>query len=344
MTTALVDILPVHEGVAPAVRDALSRVVVRFERQLDSRLAPVNELCRYVERYRGKMLRPMLVLVSGLASGEREITDDHITIGAVIEMIHVATLVHDDVLDEAAVRRGSATVNHLHGNEVSVILGDYLIAKSFHLCSQLDSQRVALRVGEVTAQVCEGELLQLAHRGDFDLDEATYFDIIRGKTACLIGLACEMGARLSGADDDTVRRLGEFGTRVGLAFQITDDLLDLVGDEQTVGKSLGKDLEKGKLTLPMIHHLASLDAAGARERAVITESLSRSGTTLGGDGETRRVLIDRLHKSGSVAYARARAAELIAEARGMLVGSTLPDSPARAYLLDAADAVLTRRA
>ncbi len=340
MTTALVDILPVHEGVAPAVRDALSRVVVRFERQLDSRLAPVNELCRYVERYRGKMLRPMLVLVSGLASGEREITDDHITIGAVIEMIHVATLVHDDVLDEAAVRRGSATVNHLHGNEVSVILGDYLIAKSFHLCSQLDSQRVALRVGEVTAQVCEGELLQLAHRGDFDLDEATYFDIIRGKTACLIGLACEMGARLSGADDDTVRRLGEFGTRVGLAFQITDDLLDLVGDEQTVGKSLGKDLEKGKLTLPMIHHLASLDA---RERVVISESLSRRNGAENG-GETRRVLIDRLHKSGSVAYARARAAELIAEARGMLVGSTLPDSPARAYLLDAADAVLTRRA
>ncbi|MEZ6210705.1 MAG: polyprenyl synthetase family protein [Phycisphaerales bacterium] len=110
--------------------------------------------------------------------------------------------------------------------------------------------------------------------GDFALDERTYFEIIGGKTACLIGLACEMGARFSGADDETIRRLGEFGTRVGLAFQITDDLLDLVGDEETVGKSLGKDIEKGKLTLPMIHHLASLDA---RERGVIVESLSRGG-------------------------------------------------------------------
>lgn len=338
MTTALVDILPAHTGVAHEVRLGLARVVERFERQLDSRLEPVNELCRYIERYRGKMLRPMLVLVSGLASGARAVTDGHITIGAVIEMIHVATLVHDDVLDDADVRRGSATVNHMHGTEVSVILGDYLISKSFHLCSQLDSQAAALRVGEVTSRVCEGELLQLAHRGDFALDEATYFDIIGGKTACLIGLACEMGARFSDADPDAARRLGEFGTRVGLAFQITDDLLDLVGDERTVGKSLGKDLEKGKLTLPMIHHLASLSD---RERGVITESLRRSCAS----DETRRALIERLHRSGSVAYARARAAELIAEAKAMLLGgAALPDTPARAYLLDAADAVLTRRA
>lgn len=335
MTTALVDILPAHAGVANEVRQGLSRVVERFERQLDSRLEPVNELCRYIERYRGKMLRPMLVLVSGLAAGDRELTHEHTTIGAVIEMIHVATLVHDDVLDDAEVRRGSATVNHMHGTEVSVILGDYLISKSFHLCSQLDAQTPALRVGQITARVCEGELLQLAHRGDFNLTEQTYFDIIEGKTACLIGLACEMGARFAHADDDTIRRLYEFGVRVGLAFQITDDLLDLVGDEQTVGKSLGKDLEKGKLTLPMIHHLASLPE---RERAVITESLKRSAA----HSDSRRLLIDRLHKTNSVAYARARAAELIAEAKASLI--TLPDTPARAYLLDAADAVLTRRA
>ncbi|MEZ6210704.1 MAG: polyprenyl synthetase family protein [Phycisphaerales bacterium] len=160
MTTALVDILPAHTGVAHEVRRGLVRVVERFERQLDSRLEPVNELCRYIERYRGKMLRPMLVLVSGMASGLREVNEAHITIGAVIEMIHVATLVHDDVLDDAEVRRGSATVNHMHGTEVSVILGDYLISKSFHLCSQLDTQAAALRVGEVTSRVCEGELLR----------------------------------------------------------------------------------------------------------------------------------------------------------------------------------------
>lgn len=336
MTTALVDILPAHTGVAHEVRRGLVRVVERFERQLDSRLEPVNELCRYIERYRGKMLRPMLVLVSGMASGLREVNEAHITIGAVIEMIHVATLVHDDVLDDAEVRRGSATVNHMHGTEVSVILGDYLISKSFHLCSQLDTQAAALRVGEVTSRVCEGELLQLAHRGDFALDERTYFEIIGGKTACLIGLACEMGAQFSGADDETIRGLGEFGTRVGLAFQITDDLLDLVGDEETVGKSLGKDIEKGKLTLPMIHHLASLDA---RERGVIVESLSRGGA---GDAGARRALIERLHRTGSVAYARARAGELIGEAKALLGG--LEESGARAYLLDAADAVLTRRA
>jgi len=151
-----------------------------------------------------------------------------------------------------------------------------------------------------------------------------------------------MGARFSGASDDTIRRLHEFGTRVGLAFQITDDLLDLVGDEETVGKSLGKDLEKGKLTLPMIHHLASLTP---RERAVITETLARNSAALSQDGHGaagRRALIDRLHQTNSVAYARSRAAQLIDEAKALL--SVLPDTPARAYLLDAADAVLTRRA
>ena len=184
---AILQFNPTHDAIAERLAQGLTRVEVRFNRQLDSTIEPVAALCRYLERYRGKMLRPTLTLVSGLCASGREdagaITDDHVTIAAVVEMIHMATLVHDDVLDEASIRRGGQTVNALAGNEAAVILGDYLISRSFHLCSQLATQDTALRIGEITSTVCEGELLQLHHRGNLELDEETYFKIIDRKTA-----------------------------------------------------------------------------------------------------------------------------------------------------------------
>ncbi len=335
----MLDIAPAHESIARLLAEGLRRVDERFNEQLNSPIAPVAELCRQVERYRGKMLRPMLVMLSGLAASPRtgrepEITDDHVTIAAVIEMIHMATLVHDDVLDEADTRRGGRTINRERGNEVAVILGDYLISQSFHLCSQLDSQRTALRVGQITSTVCEGEMLQLHHRADFELDEPTYFDIIDRKTAALIGVACELGAQYSGADPDLAHRFFDFGSKLGVAFQIIDDVLDLVGDERVVGKTLGRDLEKGKLTLPLIRHLAYL-APAERERAI------RSLKACTGCESTRRQVAADLEQTGSIVHARRVAERLVTEAKALL--TALPDSPARQSMLTMADAVLSRR-
>ena len=324
-----------HDAMTLLLSRELARVETRFNRQLDSAIEPVATLCRYLEGYRGKMLRPTLTLVSGLCASGREdegaITDDHITIAAVVEMIHMATLVHDDVLDEASIRRGGQTVNALAGNEAAVILGDYLISRSFHLCSQLDTQDTALRIGEITSTVCEGELRQLHHRGNRELDEQTYFQVIDRKTAALIGVACEMGARHSD-HPHAAGRFFEYGRRLGLAFQIQDDLLDVVGDEDVVGKPLGRDLEKGKLTLPVIHHLGA-----STDRSASLEVLRGCA-----DGRTTRAEVRRLlDTTGSLGAAEARARVLVAEATALL--EPLPPTAARTYLLALADAVVDRR-
>jgi octaprenyl-diphosphate synthase len=331
----IVSLASAHASTSAVLAAGLVRVEARFRDQLDTPIRPVAELCEHVERYRGKMLRPTLVILSGLAANTAlvEPNDDHIVVAAVIEMIHMATLVHDDVLDDASVRRGGDTVNKCKGNEAAIILGDYLLSKSFHLCSTLDTQRTALRVGEVTSIVCEGEMLQLAQRGDFDLGEPAYFNIIRRKTAALIALACELGASHADAPRAIVQRLSDFGDKIGTAFQIQDDLLDLVGDEPVVGKSLGKDLDKGKLTLPLIHHLSRLDSA---RRAATIERLKSGAST----PAERAALARDLEATGSIRFAREKAKDLVSQAKSLL--SPLDDSRARAALLSLADAVITR--
>jgi octaprenyl-diphosphate synthase len=254
-------------------------------------------------------------------------------VATVVEMIHMATLVHDDVLDESDLRRGGETVNKRRGNEAAVILGDYLISKSFHLCSQLDDQRTALRVGEITSIVCEGEMLQNHHRGDFTVTREQHFDIIERKTGALIALACELGALQAGASNDVASLFFEFGELLGAAFQIQDDVLDLTGSEQVVGKNLGRDLQKGTLTLPVIHHLASLSD---QERAATIEQI-RGGAALNGH---RASFVSRLEQTGSVQHARDTAHELVDKAKALLL--TQPDSPAREMLLAMAEAVVSR--
>ena len=338
VTKALLDIAAPGSPVVPALDEGLGRVVARFQSQLTSDVPGLVRLIDHVERYRGKMLRPSLALLSGVAcSGEsdplRAVTPELVTVGAVVEMIHIATLVHDDVLDEADSRRGGATVNRLHGNDVAVIFGDYLISQAFHLCSTLDSQSTALRVGEITSIVCEGEMLQLANRGNPAVGRKTYFDIIERKTAALIALSCELGARHAGAPEALCRRMYDFGSRLGCAFQVQDDLLDIVGAEAVVGKSLGKDLEKGKVTLPIVHHL---EVAGPEARAEMIE-LVRSVEPLGG---ARGGIAERLASTGSIDHARGVARTLVAEAIAEL--GALPAGPARDHLTALARAVVER--
>ncbi|MBZ0171443.1 MAG: polyprenyl synthetase family protein, partial [Phycisphaerales bacterium] len=268
-------VLDVPESLIPindALIDGLTRVEVCFDRQLESDIPPVSELCKHIERYRGKMLRPTLVLLCGLAAhpdADRALeaggdigslwTDEHVGLAAVVEMVHMATLVHDDVLDEAEVRRRGKTVNALRGNEAAVILGDYLLASAYRLCSTVESRQASVAVGDTAMTMASGELLQLHHRDDLSLDEPTYFEILERKTASLIGLSCALGAAASGAEQGLVESLRRFGRDMGVAFQIQDDLLDLMGEESVIGKSVRRDLAKGKLTLPLIHALANAE-------------------------------------------------------------------------------------
>lgn len=314
------------------LRQRLAATVETFERELAPGSAPMRDLVRHVERYRGKMLRPTLVHLAAMAAGGH--TPDHDKLAAVVETIHLATLVHDDVLDEADTRRQGATINALQGNEAAVILGDYLIASAFHLCSSIDDQGVALRVGEVTRTLCEGELLQLHHRDDFDLAEPEYFKIIERKTASLIELAAEQGARLAGADEKTCAALAGFGRELGIAFQIRDDLLDLVGDQPVVGKDLGKDLDKGKVTLPVIHHLKH---ATPDQRSDTLRLLSDLAT---GKAHDRIPIQTALHMTGSIEAAQHAAATRLETARAYL--AELPETPARALLDDMAIEALKR--
>src|SRR3989440_6789759 len=210
------------------VRKELTDVERLFHQELRSVLPSVNALVKHVSRFRGKMLRPYLVLLAGKACGK--LTDAHTVIATVVEMVHMATLVHDDVLDEAELRRKGATINHLRGNEAAVLLGDYLISHSYHLCSSLDSQLASRTIARTTNQVCEGELLQIDNRNNLDLTEETYLEIITRKTASLCATCCLLGAKFAGAGETRVSQLETYGLSLGTAFQIQDDILDIVGN------------------------------------------------------------------------------------------------------------------
>src|SRR5436190_21532422 len=259
-------------GLTDCIAPQLAAVEQRFMAELKSQIPSVNTLVKHVSRFRGKMLRPTLLLLSGKALGD--LTEAHVTLATVVEMVHMATLVHDDVLDEAELRRKGATINHLRGNEAAVLLGDYLISHSFHLCSSLDSQCASRIIGRTTNQVCEGELLQIHHRNNLKLDEETYFQIISRKHASLCATCCLLGAKYAGASEVRMSQLELYGLSLGTAFQIQDDILDIVGDVSTVGKTLGLDLEKGKLTLPIIHYLRTAPAEKRQRMRAILEDQS----------------------------------------------------------------------
>src|SRR5678816_3130577 len=191
------------------IRPQLAAVERLFHEELASDLSCVNTLVKHVSRFRGKMLRPCLVLLSGRACGE--LTDAHTVIATVVEMVHMATLVHDDVLDEAELRRKGATINHLRGNEAAVMLGDYLISHSYHLCSSLDSQLASRLIARTTNRVCEGELLQIDNRNNLELTEETYLEIITRKTAVLCATCCLLGATYADASEKQVRDFETFG-------------------------------------------------------------------------------------------------------------------------------------
>ncbi len=311
----------------------LAEVETRFAAELVSEVDCVNQLVGHLERYRGKMLRPMMVLLAGrVAAPDAPLREEHRVIATVVELIHMASLVHDDILDEAELRRRGRTINMLRGNETAVMLGDYLFSHAYHLCSSLDSQAAARLIARAANTVCEGELIQLANRDNWSLDEQTYMQIIHRKTASLVGVSCQLGAMLSGAPRGLCEALRCYGELIGMAFQIVDDVLDLTGDAEVVGKSLGKDLEKGKLTLPLIRRMETAHRVEHQQLLDLLRTDRQQGAA-----RIARMIAD----SEALDYTRRRARRLVEQAKALC--ETLPACDARTALARAADRVIDRR-
>ena len=319
--------------VLTAVEQAIGSELLEAEKVLVDELRSdnpyVSDLLQHSTRFRGKRLRPMLLLLTAKASGG--IRHDHKVLAAVVEMIHLATLVHDDVLDEAETRRHVATVNARWNNETSVLFGDYLFTHSFHLASSLETTYACRRIGRATNIVCEGELSQIKERGNLDLTEAAYFKIIDGKTAELTGLCAHLGARYAQAEQPLVTAMEQYGRSLGLAFQIADDVLDLMGNEGKTGKSLGSDLLKQKLTLPLIR---LLNTASEQDATEIRQILSHP------DATTRTRLTPYFERSDAFDYTQQRAKELANDARRQL--ELLPQSSSRRILAEIAEFAVQR--
>jgi len=249
-------VAPIAEGMAETDR-VLSQVL--FVGDTES----VARIMAHVSHLSGKRLRPALVHLCGrLVGGESE---ELATIGAIMEALHMATLLHDDVLDEATVRRQVPTLNHMAGNQVPVLLGDLLYARAFDLSLSLSTTRAAHEISTMTQKLCRGEIEQSYFRFDGKPNEERYFRVIRGKTASMFHTSCLLGVLYGGGSEDQARAMAEFGLGLGVAFQIIDDCLDVVGDEELAGKSLGTDLETGKVTLPIIRLASHLDEAGLEQ-------------------------------------------------------------------------------
>ncbi len=259
----LMSYTPVALQMYDVLAEDMERVRELFGQELQSNLPLVNERIEQVGKFRGKMLRPCLVLLCGRACGP--VGHSHHIVAAAVEMIHMAALIHDDVLDESQVRRRGATLNELYGNETAILAGDFLLSHTFSLCSQLRSQRLCSIIASTTNMVCEGEIMQVAHKEDWELREEKYLEIISRKTASLCGTCCRLGVECSAESAELARVMDDYGCALGMAFQITDDLLDLLGSEPVVGKTLSRDFLQGKLTLPLIRARDRLSGAGRKE-------------------------------------------------------------------------------
>jgi len=296
---------------------------------LASDVVLIRQVAEYIIGGGGKRLRPALLLLCAKATGYQG--TQHHTLAAVIEMIHTATLLHDDVVDESDMRRGHATANAEFGNAASVLVGDFLYSRAFQMMVGVARMRVLEILAETTNAIAEGEVLQLINAGDADLDEAAYLNVIYRKTARLFEAASRIGAVLGGAPPNVEDALARYGMHLGTAFQLVDDILDYSGNAEAIGKNVGDDLAEGKMTLPLIHALAN---GTAEEAAVIRHAIAGGGRT------DFAPVVAALARTGALAYARAHAQTEVERAQACL--AALPDSPDLKTLLELTTFASTR--
>ena len=320
-----------HDRLAEALADDMAAVNALIRTRMASEHAPrIPEVTAHLVEAGGKRLRPMLTLAAARMCGYEG--DNHVKLAATVEFIHTATLLHDDVVDESEKRRGRPTANLLWDNKSSVLVGDYLFARSFQLMTETNNIRVLRILSDAAATIAEGEVLQMTAAQDLRTTEAIYLQVVRGKTAALFSAATEVGGVIAHMDEAQIKALFDYGDALGIAFQIVDDLLDYWGSDAT-GKNVGDDFRERKLTLPVIKAVALGDDT---ERNFWKRTIEK-GRQEEGDLEHAIAL---LNKHGTLEATRAEANDWIAKARSAL--ATLPEHPIREMLDDLADYVVAR--
>lgn len=301
-----------NEITSPIVAD-MSAVNAVIRREMNSEVPLVNQVAEYIISAGGKRMRPVLLLLMANAFGYRG--THHHELAAVIEFIHTATLLHDDVVDESSLRRGKQTANALFGNAASVLVGDFLHSRSFQMMVNVGHVRVMQIVADATNVIAEGEVLQLLNMHNPDVDEAAYLRVIRSKTAKLFEAAAQIGALIGGANDAQVDAAGEYGRSLGTAFQLIDDVLDYSGNTEEIGKNVGDDLREGKPTLPLIF---LMENGSAQERELVRSCIEN------GDEEHFNDILSAISTSGALDYTR-QAAEKAAQQASDAIAA-YPDS------------------
>jgi octaprenyl-diphosphate synthase len=314
------------------IGEDLKDVERQFKKDLQSDVPLIRKVGEYVLSSGGKRVRPALLLLSARLCGYRG--NRQIPLASVIEFIHTATLLHDDVVDNAHLRRGNASANTLWGNEASVLVGDFLFSKSFSLMVDDGDLRILKVLSDATTMIAEGEVLQLLCTSDLDMTEERYVEVVRSKTAVLISAACEAGAILGEMPSEKRTAMRDFGLELGIAFQLMDDTLDYISSEEEFGKTIGHDLEEGKITLPLIH---TLSRCTSEERETIAEIVEKE-TLEKADFDTVFSLVETY---GGIAFTVDAAAARISRAKGYL--SLFPDSVEREALVELADYIVSRQ-
>ena len=318
-----------------AIRGPIAEPFERFQTELDEAflcdVGLVGLVGAHLHRAYGKRYRPMLVLLA--AKGFGEVTDEAVRGAVVVELIHTATLIHDDSVDKSLLRRGLPTVNNAFNNDTAILMGDYLYSKAFSILVTRKMYAAMDLLAEATHRMSQGELRQIEQKNRLDLSEAEYMRIIEEKTACLMSAGCELGAHAGGADARRRAALSRFGRAVGLAFQITDDLFDYLGSEQVIGKAMGNDLDGGKITLPLINALRNAPASEKRDM----EDLIRSRDFRNGHWSD---VVRFVTVHGGVAYSQERSLNLAVRAEEEL--DQVPDVETREALQAAVRYAVTR--
>ena len=313
-------------------KDDLKKVEATLDKEIFSEVRLIPEIAHHLIDSGGKRFRPLLLLICAGLCGYRG--EHRFPMAAVMEFIHTATLFHDDVIDQATIRRGKTSANNSWGNAASVLVGDFLYSKSFTLMTEIDNMALLKLISNVTNTMSEGEVFQLMKCGDANLTEEDYLTIIEKKTAVLLSAACASGAILGSAAQDKIEAFRQFGYKVGMAFQITDDTLDYMAEKQEFGKSIGKDLEEGKMTLPLIYTL-KVCSEKEREKAdkILEDKVHNEYTSA--------FIFSLIQKYQGVDYSLKRAAQYINEAKSLL--HIFADCPEKNHLIAVAEYVLNRR-
>ena len=313
------------------VQEDLARVDTLIRRRLDADVALVREVAQYIVAAGGKRLRPALLLLACGAAGYKARDDAHLQLAAVVEFIHTATLLHDDVVDESRLRRGRDTANAAFGNAAAVLVGDFLYSRAFQMMVEVDNMRVMHVLAEATNTIAGGEVLQLMGSHDPEVDEARYLEVIRRKTAKLFEAAARLGGVLAESPAGLEAGLADYGMHVGTAFQLIDDVLDYSGDAASIGKSLGDDLAEGKPTLPLIY---AMRCGNPRQAGLVRDAIRDGGRADFGQ------VLEAIRACGALDYAREAASREALSARRAIEG--LPESEFRRCLLELASFSVTR--